>query len=165
MNNKAIEILKRFEGFRKEAYKCAGGVATLGYGSTFYLDGSPVQMGDTITEKDAEILLIKVVDDFKVNVKRLLPYTLPEDAVDAVVIMVYNIGLGAFTKSTLLKRIKEDHLNFAAIETEWNKWVYAGKKVLPGLVKRRKEEFALYKSAVLAQYTKVECYELGRASK
>jgi len=65
----------------------------------------------------------------------------------------------------LLKRIKEDVKGFEAIEKEWNRWVYAGKKVLPGLVKRRKDEFHLYKSAVLNQYTKVECYDLGRASK
>ena len=165
MNQKALELLKRYEGFRAEAYLCPSKVWTVGYGSTFYMDGSPVQQGDTITQKDAEILLNKVVEDFKVNVKRLLPYTLNEDAIDAVVLLVYNIGLGAFTKSTLLKRIKEDIKGFEAIETEWNKWVYSGKKVLQGLVKRRKEEFQLYKAAVLSQYTKSECYDLGRSSK
>lgn len=165
MNQKAIELLKRYEGFRANAYKCPSNVVSIGYGSTFYMDGSPVKMGDIITEKDAEILLTKVVDDFKINVKRLLPYTLPEDAIDAVVLLVYNIGLGAFTKSALLKRIKEDVKGFDAIESEWNKWVHSGKKVLQGLVKRRKEEFQLYKAAVLSQYTKSECYDLGRASK
>lgn len=165
MNQKAIELLKRYEGFRANAYKCPSGVTSIGYGTTHYMDGSPVQMGDIITEKDAAILLAKQFDEFKVNTKRLLPYTLPEDAVDAVVLLVYNIGLGAFTKSTLLKRIKEDVKGFDTIELEWNKWVHSGKKVLDGLVKRRKEEFQLYKAAVLSQYTKVECYDLGRASK
>lgn len=165
MNQKAIELLKRYEGFRAEAYLCPSKVWTLGYGTTHYMDGSPVQQGDTITEKDAAILLVKQFDEFKLSTKRLLPYTLPEDAVDAVVLLVYNIGLGAFTKSTLLKRIKEDAKGFDAIELEWNKWVHSGKKVLQGLVKRRKEEFQLYKAAVLSQYTKTECYDLGRASK
>lgn len=165
MNSKVLEILKMLEGFRAEAYKCPAGVFTIGYGSTHYMDGSPVQKGDKISKADAEILLIKQFDEFKQNTRRLLPYILPEDAVDAVTLLVYNIGLGAFTKSTLLKRIKEDVKGFEVIEKEWNRWVYAGKKVLPGLVKRRKDEFQLYKAAILNQFTKVECYDLGRASK
>lgn len=165
MNKRAIEILKQFEGFREEAYKCPAGVLTIGYGSTHYMDGSPVKKGDKIDRQSAEILLVKQFEEFKQNTRRLLPYTLPEDAVDAVTLLVYNIGLGAFTKSTLLKRIKEDVKGFEAIETEWNKWVYSGKKVLSGLVKRRRDEFQLYKAAILNQFTKVECYDLGRASK
>lgn len=165
MNSKALEILKQFEGFREEAYKDAAGVWTIGFGTTRYMDGSPVQKGDKIDKHSAEIVLAKQFDEFKQNTRRLLPYTLPEDAVDAVALLVYNIGLGAFTKSTLLKRIKEDVKGFEAIEKEWNRWVYAGKKVLPGLVKRRKNEFQLYKAAILNQFTKVECYDLGRASK
>ena len=165
MNTKALEILKRFEGFRAKAYKDVAGVLTIGYGTTVYPDGTKVKAGDTITETEATVILQKTVDKFQNDVRRLLPATLPQDAVDAVTLLVYNIGVGAFSKSTLLKRIKENKNNFPIIEKEWNRWCYAGGKVVKGLQIRRGQEFQLYKSAVLNDYTKCECYDMGRASR
>ena len=56
----------------------------------------------------------------------------------------YNVGIDAFCKSTLLKVIKQNSNNVESIKTEFMKWVHGGGKVLPGLVKRREEEFVVY---------------------
>ena len=61
MNKRAIEILKQFEGFREEAYKCPAGVLTIGYGSTHYMDGSPVKKGDKLKSKDEAVELLKMM--------------------------------------------------------------------------------------------------------
>ena len=53
-----IDLIKKYEGFRSQAYKCPAGIWTVGYGSTVYADGSKVKKGDTISEQTAEALLI-----------------------------------------------------------------------------------------------------------
>lgn len=160
MTNKGIELLKEFEGLRLKAYKpvATEKYFTIGYGHY----GPDVTEGMEITKEEAERLLKLDVETFEYQVVRpMIPVTLPTEAIDALVLLAYNIGGGNFSRSTLLKRIKEDKNNMPEIEKQWNRWVYSGKTVLPGLVKRRKKEFAMYKTAVLAQYTKVECYDMG----
>lgn len=138
------------------AYKCPAGKWTIGWGSTFYMDGTPVREGDKITQADADIMLQKIVDDFRLQVVRIVPGTLPAGAVDALTSFSYNCGTAALQKSTLLKRIKENPLNLKEIEGEFNKWVKGGGKVLPGLVRRRAMEYKMYADAVLGQYTKYD---------
>lgn len=160
MTNKGIEILKEFEGLRLKAYKpvATEKYFTIGYGHC----GSDVTEGMEITKEEAEDLLRLDINTFENQVVRpLIPVTLPPEAIDALVCLAYNIGGGNFSRSTLLKVIKADKNNMPEIEKQWNKWVYSGKTILKGLQKRRKKEFALYKAAVLAQYTKVECYDMG----
>lgn len=159
MTNKGIELLKEFEGLRLKAYKpvATEKYFTIGYGHY----GPDVTEGMEITKEEAEDLLRLDITTFENQVvKQLIPVTLPPEAIDALVCLAYNIGGGNFSRSTLLKTIKADKNNFPEIEKQWNKWVYSGKTILKGLQKRRKKEFALYKTAVLAQYTKVECYDM-----
>lgn len=151
-----LEIIKQFEGCRLEAYKCPSGIPTIGYGNTTYLDGSKVQMGDKITQADAEVMLQKTVEGFKTQVKRIVPGTLPEGAVDALTSFVYNVGCAALQKSTLLKRIKENPMNLKSIEAEFSRWNKGGGKVLPGLVRRRAMEYKMYADALLNQYSRYE---------
>lgn len=151
-----LELIKQFEGFRATAYKCPAGKWTIGYGATFYMDGSKVQEGDKITEADASILLEKMVDDFRSQVVRFVPGTLPSGAVDALTSFAFNCGTGALQRSTLLKRIKENPMNLKIIEAEFNKWCKASGKVLPGLVRRRAMEYKMYADALLNQYSRYE---------
>lgn len=154
--DKLISILKRHEGCRLKAYKCPAGVWTIGFGSTFYEDGRKVKEGDTITMEEAERLLLKVLEGFRKQLMPLLAVDLPEDALNALLSFTYNVGIGNVKKSTLLKKINTNPLDLKGIEVEFNKWVNGGGKVLPGLVKRRKDEYALYEEGVLGQYTKKE---------
>lgn len=151
-----LDLIKQFEGCRLEAYKCPAGKWTIGYGSTFYMDGSPVKEGDKITQEDAEIMLQKIVDDFRIQVVRIVPGTLPSGAVDALTSFAFNCGVAALQKSTLLKKIKANKLDLKGIEAEFSKWNKGGGKVLSGLVRRRAIEYMMYADAVLGQYTKYD---------
>ncbi len=151
-----FELIKAFEGCKLTAYKCPAGKWTIGWGSTFYMDGSPVREGDTITQADADIMLQKTVDDFRTQVARIVPGTLPSGAVDALTSFAYNVGVGALTRSTLLKKIKANKLDLKGIKAEFLRWNKAGGKVLAGLTNRRLKEYDMYSEAVLGQYSKFE---------
>ena len=169
MTEKGKAMIRQFEGCRLVAYKCPAGYWSVGYGNRYYADGTPVQEGDKIDQETANRLLDITIDKFEKQVRLLLGdallVTLPKEAIDPLISFSFNVGTGAFAKSTLLKKIKENKLNFDGIEAEFMKWNKAGGKVLSGLTKRRKAEFEMYKEAVLSQYTKVECYEIGRGRK
>lgn len=151
-----LDLIKQFEGCKLTAYKCPAGKWTIGWGSTFYMDGTPVREGDKITQADADIMLQKIVDDFRLQVVRIVPGTLPAGAVDALTSFSYNCGTAALQRSTLLKRIKENPLNLKDIEAEFAKWNKGGGKILAGLVRRRAMEYKMYADAVLNQYTRYE---------
>ena len=133
------EIIKRYEGFRAQAYRCPAGVWTIGYGTTVYPDGTPVKKGDQITEERAEAFLIDYIIK---NIKPIfdkIPYRLTQNQKDAICSLVYNIGKGAFLKSKLFKAICEK--NYQEICRQWD-WGY--KQNLKGLFKRRTEELYLF---------------------
>jgi len=133
VSNICIEELKAFEGLRKEAYYDPAGVLTIGYGHT----GPDVRPGDVISEYWAEHLLKSDLYDTEKFVDGLGRWTQPQ--FDALVSFAYNLGGYKLKTSTLLKTIREGG-NRRAIKQEFKKWVYAGGKVQPGLVKRREWE-------------------------
>lgn len=166
-NGKAL--IRKFEGCSLVAYLCPSKVWTIGYGNTFYADGTPVKEGDKIDQSTANQLFDITLQKFEQQVRGLLGDTLlvilPKEAIDALVSLAYNIGTGAFAKSTLLKKLKENKLNFDEIEKWWICWNKSNGKVLNGLVRRRAAEFDMYRNAVLNQYTHLECYKLGKYGK
>jgi len=136
-SQRGINLIKSFEGFRSKAYKCPAGVWTIGYGST-----SNVREGMVISEQQAETMLRNdlMTAENAVNNQRL---DINQNKFDALVSFVFNCGSGNFAKSTLLKRIKINPHDPSIYKwfAVWNK---GGGKVLPGLVRRRKEEAELY---------------------
>ena len=166
MTEKGKGLIRQFEGCKLVAYKCPSGVWTIGYGNTFYADGTPVKEGDKIDIYTANQLFDQILEKFEKQVRNLLGNelcsTLPAEAIDSLISITYNIGTGAFAKSTLLKRIKANKLDFDGIEAAFNMWVKSNGKVLNGLVRRRAAEFQMYKDAVLNQYSKNECYNIGK---
>ena len=140
-----IDLIKSMEGLRLEAYKCSAGVITIGYGSTFYPDKSPIKIGDKLKNKtEAEELLKVTLQGFENTVLGLLyNVTLKQNQFDALVSFAFNVGPTALANSTLLKKIKVNS-NDKTIELEFNRWVNGGGVKLPGLVKRRKAEAKLY---------------------
>lgn len=157
MTIEGLELIKKYEGCSLTAYKCPAGIWTIGYGNTRYLNGEPVKVGDEITQEEADKLFKDTIDNFEHQIKMILGDTLktilPESAISALLSLAYNIGVTAFAKSTLLKVIKQNKNNLRDIEFQWNRWNKANGKVLNGLSKRREEEFAMYKNAVINQYT------------
>lgn len=160
-----LELIKAFEGCRLDAYLCPAGVWTIGYGFTTYMDGSAVKKGDRITQADADIMLQKKIEEFHSQVARIVPGTLPGGAVDALTSFAYNCGVGAMTRSTLLKKIKANKLDLKGIKAEFLKWNKSNGKELAGLTNRRLKEYQMYADAVLGQYTKLELLYMAPPSK
>jgi lysozyme len=128
-----LNMIKEFEGFRGTAYYCPGGKLTIGYGHT----GMDVHPGDVISEYWAEHLLKADLYDLEKQVESLGEWNQPQ--FDALVSFAYNLGFYKLKTSTLMKNIKEGG-NMRAIKQEFKKWIYAGGKIQPGLVKRREWE-------------------------
>ena len=129
-----IEKLKAFEGLRREAYRDAAGVLTIGYGHT----GTDVREGDRITPYWAEQLLLLDLKDHEAAVRRL-KVARTQGQFDALVSFAFNLGIGRLNRSTLLKAIREGGSK-TQITREFKRWVYGGGRRLPGLVKRREWE-------------------------
>ena len=138
-----LAIIKKHEGLRLSSYLCPAGVPTIGYGNTRYPDGRKVVLGEKLSsEKEATQLLLASLESFEAAVNRHLP-NLNQCQFDSLVSFTYNVGTGAFIKSTLLKKAKVNAADPSIVD-EFQKWVRGGGKVLPGLVTRRREEANLY---------------------
>ena len=138
-----INIIKKWESLKLEAYICPAGRWTIGYGHT----GADVCCGKTITEQEAEELLIKDIKPCENFLNLSVNLDIRQSQFDALCSLMFNIGRGNFERSTLLAKLrkKPDDLT---IHDEFLRWKYAtmgGRKmVLPGLLNRRREEAALY---------------------
>jgi lysozyme len=139
----AIELIKKFEGCKLIAYKCPAGIWTIGYGSTFYKDGSKVEFNDVITQHTAETLLLVTANKFESEVKKLVKSNLNDKQMAALISFAFNLGTAALSKSRLLKMVN-DNPNDPNIRTEFMRWINAGGKPLNGLIRRRKAEADLY---------------------
>lgn len=138
-----LNLIKKWEGLRLSAYLCAAGVPTIGYGSTRYPNGKKVMLGEKLTgEKEATQLLLATLEPFESAVNKHLP-NLNQCQFDALVAFSYNVGTGAFIKSTLLKKAKVNPADPSIVD-EFLRWNKAGGKVLAGLTNRRREEANLY---------------------
>lgn len=139
LSARGLALIKEHEGLRLDAYRCPGKVWTIGYGST----GPHVGPRRRIDAAQAEVLLREDVARFEEGVARIAgPCT--QGQYDALVCFAFNLGLGALMSSTLLKKHKAgDHRAAAA---EFARWVNAGGRRLPGLIKRRAAEAELYLS-------------------
>jgi lysozyme len=128
-----LKKLKELEGLRTKAYYCPGGKLTIGYGHT----GPDVRPGDVISEYWAEHLLKADLYDTEKAVDELGDFNQPQ--FDALVSFAFNLGIWNLKTSTLLKTIQGGG-SHSQIKKEFRKWIYAGGKPQPGLVKRREWE-------------------------
>lgn len=136
-SKKGVSLIKFFEGFRAQAYYDAVGVPTVGYGTT-----SGVRMGMTITEAQGEAYLQADLRKFEDGINKLVKVTLNQNQFDALVCFTYNLGLGNFGSSTLLKLLNQGR--FDLVPDQFMRWNKAGGKVLAGLTKRRQAEADLF---------------------
>ena len=136
-SDKGIDLIKKYEGFRAKAYRCSANVLTIGFGHTLN-----VKSTDVIDKAQAEVFLRQEVEFAEKEVNRH-NLNINQNQFDALVSFVFNLGVGNFARSTLLRKIKSN-ANDPTIRREFNRWIYAGGKALNGLVRRRKEEADLY---------------------
>lgn len=154
VSEKGINLIKKYEGCKLFAYKCPSGILTIGYGHT----GSDVYTGKKITQEEADRLLSTDLKIHGNNVNKLVIVPLTQNQFDALVSLEYNIGYGNFSKSTILKLINQkkyketankflfENPNAKTLEEKYKgSFVFDNnKKVLQGLVNRRKEEQKLF---------------------
>ena len=147
VNNQAIDIAaalcRRFEGLYLSPYLCSANVPTIGYGATFYEDGTKVSLHDTpITKDRAEALLIwHIKNVFLPAVIKLCPAVDNANRLAALIDFTFNVGAGNLRTSTLRKQVNA--YKWDAVPTELRKWNKGGGRVLRGLTIRREAESAL----------------------
>ena len=136
------KLLAPVEGCKLKAYLCPAKVWTIGYGHTVAAGHPDVVAGMTITQKQADAILAMDLVKFEAAVTEMVTVSLTQDQFDVLVDLAYNIGPGALKTSTLMKRVNAG--DFDKVPEELMKWTKGGGKVLPGLVRRRHAEVALW---------------------
>jgi lysozyme len=144
MSSQGYDLIREFEGLRTGAYRDAVGVWTIGYGHTSAAGEPRVKPGMVITQNEAAEILERDVEKFADGVRRHLKDELTEDQFSALVSFAYNVGLGNFARSSVLKAVNAR--NFEAVPRRLALWNKAGGRTLPGLVRRRAAETALFTS-------------------
>lgn len=146
----AIALCKVFEGLYLKPYVCPAGIPTIGFGSTYYEDGTRVTLNDApITPERAEELLLWELSKVSAPaVIRLCPELFAWSVTNgvwrpfcAIVDFTFNLGSGRLQTSTLRRKLRA--LDWEGAKEQLKLWVRGGGKVLPGLVRRRQVEASL----------------------
>ncbi len=141
-----IDLIKKFEGFSAIPYKCMAGKLTIGYGHVI----KHYENYKKLTTEEAEEILKKDVEFVENFINKNVSKKLNQNQFDALVSLVFNIGVGNFGASTLLKYLNSCEFEKAA--NEFDRWIYVKKVKSKGLAKRRKMEKELF------NYEKENCY-------
>ena len=138
----AAALARRFEGLYLTPYLCSAGVPTIGYGATYYEDGTRVTLRDApITKERAEALLLWMVrTKYLPAVRQLCPGVDGPERLAALIDFAFNLGAGNLRASTLRRRVNAGE--WGAVANEFRKWNKAGGMVLKGLTVRREAEIS-----------------------
>jgi lysozyme len=143
INQAGIDLIREFEGFMSRAYKDSVGVLTIGYGTTAAAGvGITPALGMVITEAQAEAYLRAAVNKFATQIKARMTREPTPNQFAAMVSLAYNIGPGAFARSSVQRRFNAG--NMAGAAASFKLWNRAGGQVLAGLTRRRAAEAALF---------------------
>ena len=146
INRAGIELIKRFEGCRLTAYRDAVGVLTIGYGITSAAGLGDIREGMTITQAQADDMLVAALVKYEAAVTRHLLRVPNENQFSAMVSLCFNIGEGNFKASSVVPYFNAGNITPAA--DAFRMWRKAGGKVMQGLVNRREAERALFLTPV-----------------
>ena len=154
---KGIALIKAFEGCRKRPYRCPAHLWTVGYGKLMYAEQATLKVPERLayplrpehdrefTPGEIDAFLVEELNSTERGVARLCPASISNQGqFDALVSFAFNCGLGTLQRSTLRAKYNRGEIEDAA--DEFLKYVKAAGKELPGLVRRRNAERALYLS-------------------
>lgn len=146
LNQSGINLIKSFEKCRLVAYQEQGDIPTIGWGNTFYKDGSKVKLGDEITQQEADELFDYWLErDYVPSVERALKVELNENQFSALVSYRYNVSPKSFIESELLGLINRYKNHASLIESVWKTTnIRKGSRFERGLTRRRIAEAKLY---------------------
>lgn len=147
LDKKGIELLEELEGIRLKPYLCTKGVPTIGLGNTFYENGTKVTMQDKpLTIDEAYHLFLLIAPKFEKPINDTIKVPLNQNQFNALFCFCYNVGVGGFKGSTLVKRINNNPNDVEGITQGFLNW--KGKKKnkqgLFVLESRRKKEIKTY---------------------
>jgi lysozyme len=151
----ALELIKEFEGYLKQIgggyvkpYLCPANVPTIGYGSTFYENGTRVRLSDPPIDKSraTELLDYELDRVCAPTIAAKVHVPLHPLMRGALMSFAFNVGTGALASSTLIKRVNARDWN--EVPREFKKWTRGGGVVLAGLVRRRNAEAAMFMQGV-----------------
>ena len=140
---KGIDLIKKFESCRLNAYQNPGDRPTIGWGSTSYENGKPVKLGEKISKERADSLFLFTLTFYVKDVNDLVKSTINQNQFDALVSFTYNLGKSNLSSSTLLKKVNLNP-NDPTIKLEFAKWISKGTIFENGLRKRRLLESQTY---------------------
>lgn len=137
ISQNGLELIKHFEGCELEAYKCAAGVWTIGYGHI-----KTAEEGMVISQSYADELLEGEIVEYEDYVNTAVTAPLSQDQFDALVSWTFNLGNGNLNASTMLKVLNRGE--YEEVPNQMKRWNKAGGKVLEGLIRRREAEANLF---------------------
>jgi len=137
-----VDLIGHSEGLYLTAYRCPAGIWTIGYGHTAAAGQPQVFPGQTITRDQAVVILRNDLATVEREINERVKVRLQQHQFDALTSFIFNVGAGNFRRSTLLKCLNAG--DYAAVPAQLLRWTRANGKVLPGLVKRRHAEAALW---------------------
>lgn len=138
-----VALIRAFEGFSPTIYLCPAGYQTVGYGHIVAKDEA---FDKPLSMAEAESLLRADLPRYESAVCRLIETPLADPCFDALTSFTFNLGEGALAASTLRRLTNAGRLDEAA--QQFDRWVFAGAQILPGLVRRRAAERALWESGL-----------------
>lgn len=154
MNEDGLALIRRFEGFRAEAYRCPAGVWTIGYGHTSDAGPPAVRPGLAVSEEEGARILAADVERFANGVGALLAREVTAAQFSALVSFAFNVGLAGFRRSSVLKAVNEGR--FEDVPAALKLWVKGAGRVLPGLERRRAAEAELFMSDAMPRAGRAE---------
>lgn len=137
ISDKGLALIRHFEGFRARAYYDIVGVLTIGYGRTH-----GVREGDVTTEQAEDDWMRAHCAEVGRQIDAAVVVPLGQHQFDALVSFAYNVGIGAFRDSTLLRLLNEGL--YDDVPAQLARWDKAGGKVVAGLARRREAEADLW---------------------
>jgi len=137
ISQEGLGLIKKFEGCELEAYVCAAGVWTIGYGST-----KGIKEGDSISQEEADNLLLHEMDEYEGYINDYVTVDLDQNQFDSLVSWVFNLGPANLKASTMLKVL--NNKEYEEVPNQMKRWNKAKGKVLEGLIRRREAEALLF---------------------
>jgi len=137
ISQEGIDLVKKFEGCKLEAYQCAAGVWTIGYGSTH-----GVQKGDVWSQEKAEIMLIDELEEYGNHVSDFVTVPLHQCQFDALTSWCFNLGPTNLNESTMLKVLNQG--SYEEVPYQLKRWNKVNGQVNDGLIRRREAEALLF---------------------
>ena len=152
MSQHGLGLLTQWEGCELEVYNDSAGLPTIGVGhlltkselssGKITINGAPVQYSGGLTQQQAEDLLAQDLDPAEQAVNSGVKVTLSQNQFDALTSFTFNVGIGAFTGSTLLRLLNQGQ--YSQVPDQLLRWTRAGGRVVQGLVNRRQNEIKLW---------------------